>query len=548
MLHRAWPGTGLRAFALLLLPALLALALPTPAAAQAFNEVRYFNQCQLFEARGDLETARQFCLNALQVRPDYPEAELVLARIEIGMGDPGPAESRLKRLRNRIDTAEPLVLLAQAALDNRHPGDAELFLREARGRLDEQGNIELEARVAMLSGRIMQSQGRYAEALSEYDHAIAADPLNAEFRLTDAALRLRLRDPAGAARQLTTYMTLTSDDRNPDVRSLLGRALWAEGDLAGASGHLATAHQLRGARNVAAQAADLRGLAIISYAGGDLEGGGLALRESFRRENFSGLLGGNSLLRVLLLLLLVAVHLIGESRIATSSSLEMVEGPRPWSVGQVYLTLLASLLIALLVTVLHGLATSGNALSLLTPGTGGDAAALFFLTFSVMLALLAWRYVQQSGHDAFEELFGDPSTATYGVGWGLLFLAATLAYLHYLPGGGRLGGFFLDYVQATPFVVAAAILLPLSELFFRPFLLTPFRRRYGAPIATVASAALYAVVLGTPTALLLLMGLLLADAWGRRRSGIEMVSAQLTLHVGLLIAVAASPWVRALFY
>ena len=52
--------------------------------AQGFDETRYFNQCQLFEARGDLETARQFCLNALQVRPDFAEAELVLARIELG--------------------------------------------------------------------------------------------------------------------------------------------------------------------------------------------------------------------------------------------------------------------------------------------------------------------------------------------------------------------------------------------------------------------------------------------------------------------------------
>ena len=516
--------------------------------AQGFDETRYFNQCQLFEARGDLETARQFCLNALQVRPDFAEAELVLARIELGLGEPTSAENRLRRVRNRIDTAEPLVLLAQAALDNERPGEAEGFLQEAQRRLATEANLELEARVAVLSGQIMQSQGRYDAALAEYARAIEIDPLNVDYRLLDANLRLRLRDADNAARHLSSYIQLTGNDRDPEVRSLLGRALWAQGNLSAASGHLATAHQLRGARNVDAQAADLRGLALISYAEGDFDGGGLALRESFRRENFTSALGGNTLLWVLLLLLLVALHLIGESRISASSSLEVVEGPQPWSVGQIYGTLITALLVALLVTVLYGLISFENVLALLTPGTGGDATALFFLTFAVMLALLSWRRVQMNGHDAFEELLGDARTVPYGIGWGLLFLGVTVAYMHYRPGGEALGGFYLDFLQATPLVVAAAILIPLAELFFRPFMLAPLKQRYTATIATVLSGSLYALAFGVPILLLLPFGLVLADAWGRRRSGWEPMMAQLTLHIGLLIAVAASPWVRSLFF
>lgn len=516
--------------------------------AQGFDETRYFNQCQLFEARGDLETARQFCLNALQVRPDFAEAELVLARIELGLGDPTSAETRLRRVRNRIDSAELLVLLAQAALDNERPGEAEAFLQEAQRRLNTQGNLELEAQVAVLSGRIMQSQGRYDDALSEYAQAIDLDPLNAEYRLLDATLRLRLRDPDNAARQLSSYIQLTGNDRDPEVRSLLGRALWAQGNLAAASGHLATAHQLRGARNVDAQAADLRGMALISYAEGDFEAGGLALRESFRRENFSSILSGNTLMWVLLLLLLVGLHLVGESRISASSSLEVVEGPQPWSVGQIYGTLITSLLVGLLVTVLYGLISFENVLALLTPGTGGDAVALFFLTFAVMLALLSWRRVQMNGHDAYEELLGDARTVPYGLGWGLLFLGLTIAYLHYRPGGEALGGFYLDFLQASPLVVAAAILIPLAELFFRPFVLAPLEKRYTGSIATVLSGSLYALSFGTPLLLLLPFGLVLAAAWSRRRSGWEPLMAQLTLHVGLLIAVAVSPWVRSLFF
>jgi hypothetical protein len=401
--------------------------------------------------------------------------------------------------------------------------------------------------VALLSGKIMQSQGRYSEALAEFDRAITSDPLDVDFRLLDASLRLRLRDLAGAAQQLTSYIQLTGDDRNADVRSLLGRTLWAQGDLSAAAGHLATAHQLRGSRNVGAQAADLRGLALIRYAEGDFAGGGLALRESLKRENFSSALGGNTLLWALLLLLLVAVHLVGESRIAASSSLEVSEGPQAWSVGQVYGTLITALLVALLLTVLYGLFTFQNVLALLTPSAQGDAAALFFLTLAVMLALLSWRRVSLNGHDAFDTLLGDARTVPYGIGWGLLFLAASAAYLHYFP-GSRLGGFYLDYLQATPLVVAAAILIPLAELFFRPFLMASFGQRYSTAIATLASGSLYALSFGVPIVLLLPIGLLLADAWRRRRSGWEPLVAQLTLHVGLLVAVAVSPWVRALFF
>lgn len=548
MFHDMGAGeTGRRRAVVPALALLLALLL-TFGNAQGFDETRYFNQCQLFEARGDLETAKQFCLNALQVRPDYAEAELVLARIELGLGEPFSAETRLRRVRNRIDTAEPLVLLAQAALDSERPGEAEGFLQEAQRRLADEANLELEARVAVLSGQIMQSQGRYDDALSEYARAIDVDPLNVDYRLLDASLRLRMRDADSAARQLSSYIQLTGNDRDPDVRSLLGRALWAQGNLSAASGHLATAHQLRGARNVDAQAADLRGLALISYAEGDFSSGGLALRESFRRENFTSVLGGNTLIWVLLALLVVALHLVGESRISASSSLEVVEGPQPWSVGQIYGTLITALLVALLVTVLYGLISYENVLALMTPGAGGDATALFFLTLAVMLALLSWRRVQMNGHDAYEELLGDARTVPYGLGWGLLFLGVTIAFLHYRPGGEALSGFYVDFLQATPLVVAAAILIPLAELFFRPFVLAPLTQRYTGAIATVLSGSLYALAFGMPVVLLLPFGLVLADAWGRRRSGWEPLIAQLTLHIGLLVAVAASPWVRSLFF
>jgi hypothetical protein len=78
--------------------------------------------------------------------------------------------------------------------------------------------------------------------------------------------------------------------------------------------------------------------------------------------------------------------------------------------------------------------------------------------------------------------------------------------------------------------------------------MAPLKKRYTAPIATALSGALYALAFGVPILLLLPFGLVLAAAWNRRSSGWEPLLAQLTLHVGLLVAVAASPWVRSLFY
>ncbi|HEX7000751.1 MAG TPA: tetratricopeptide repeat protein [Trueperaceae bacterium] len=529
--------------------AALALLLGTlsHASAQAFDENVYYQQCLRFEAGGDLETARRACQNALQVRPSFAEAELALARIELRLGDHASAESRLRRVRNSIRTAEPLVLLAEAVLAGGRPDEAQAFLQSARAALQEAGNREVEGRMQLLAGRIHEFSGRYDEAFTAYASAIAADPLNVDYRVADARLRLRLGEPGAAVAQLRSYLDLTGDDRDPEVRSLLGRALWAAGDLEAAAGQLATAHQLRGSRDVDAQARDLRSLAYIYYAEGDLEAGNVAMREALRRDNLLSRLGGNAVVWAAILLILVATHLVGESRIPSTSGLEVVDGPRYWSVGNVYGTLFGSLLIAFVAALAYGAFVHDNLLVLVTPVQSTDAWALFFITFSVFLVLLAWRRVTANGYDPMEVLVGSSRRPLNGLGLGLLFLAAMLAYLHFDPFDGALGGFYLDLIQLTPYVVAAMILVPLSEVFFRAFVIPPTSRRYDRRIAPLISAALYALTFGTPAALLFVFGILLAENFRVRPNATEALIAQLTFHVGLLVAVTASPWARSLF-
>ena len=540
--------TGTLAKAIRVLAFLASLSALSHVTAQAFDENVYYQQCLRFEAGGNLEAARRACQNALQVRPSFAEAELALARVELRLGEHASAEGRLRRVRNAIPTAEPLVLLAEAALAGGRPAEAQGYLTSARSLLQQQGNRELEGHLQSLAGRIDEFAGHYDAALASYAAAVAADPLNVSYRLAEARLRLRLGDPASAAAQLRSYIELTGDDRNPEVRSLLGRALWAQGQLDEAAGHLATAHQLRGSRDVDAQAADLRALALIYYAEGDLTAGNVAMREALRRDNLLSRLGGNSLVWIGALLLLVAVHLVAESRIPSTSGLEVVDGPQPWSVGDVYGTLLVALVLAFAAAFAYGQFVHGNLLAILTPVQATDAWALFFVTLSVFLVLLSWRRAAMNGHDPMEALVGSSRQPLTGVGLGVLFLAALLAYLHFDPFDGALGGFYLDLVQLSPYVVAAMILVPLAEVFFRAFAIPPLARRYDKRSATVLSALLYALAFGTPVALLLLIGLALGEGYRRRPNATEPLIAQLTLHVGLLVAVSISPWARSLFF
>jgi tetratricopeptide (TPR) repeat protein len=532
------------AWAALLLGLLLA---HTPAMAQSFDENRYYQQCLRFEAGGDLETARQSCLNALQVKPDFVDARLALARIELALGETSSAEQQLNRIRDATDTAEPLVLLAEVAVRGERYIEADALLQQARTRLSEKPNRDLNGQVSFIEGQLAQHRGRYSEALTAYQRAIDADSLDLEYRLAEARLRFRLGDAVNARDQLQSYVQLSGDDRNPEVRSLLGRVEWALGDRGAATDQLETALALRTSRDTVAQARDLRTLAVIYYAEGDMQSGGLALREAMRRGNLQTFVFSNALLWLLLLLLLVAVHLVGESRIANTSTLEVVEGPQPWSVGQVYGVLVASLLMAALAALVFSLVVYDNVLAILTPLQQTDVRAVFLLVFTVLLVLLTWRRVAINGWDPMDRLLGSGEQTVAGIGLGLLLLVATLAYLAYLPLGGLLGPFYLDLSRLTPLVVAAVVLLPLCELFFRAFVIPPLMRRYDAAIAVMGSAGLYALVLVTPVLLLFAIGVSLAAVYRRRSNGITPLVAQLVFHVGLVLAVAFSPWARSLF-
>ncbi len=517
------------------------------AAAQGFDADRYLAQCLRFEAGTDYTSAREACRNALQIDDERQDVQLALARIEVELGELGAAESRLRDLNGRFGGAEPALLLARIALEEERLLDAEARLAEARARLDEAPDRSLAARHAYLSGRVDEARGRVQEALDAYGEAISGDGLEVDYRLADARLRFRLGDAAGARTQLEAYQALSGDARDPRVRSLLGRALWAEGDLEAAGGQLENALALWTNRETAQQASDLRTLGFVYLGQGDLGRGTLALREASRRGNQVALLGGNALLWLLVLLGLLVVHLLAESRIESRSSLEVVEGPQLWSVGSVYGVLLLAAAAALAAGVGVGVLLYDNLLAVVTPHQAGETRALMAMVFALVALLLTVRTVRAAGWRTGPRLLGAGDTWAAGVLAGLALLAVTLAYLALRPDSPFFSDAWIDLSRVTPGLVGAIVLLPLAELVFRPFAYDALEHRYERNSATLIAAGLSTLVLTTPVLLLLPFGLVLTELYRRTRSGTLPLVAQLTLHVGLVVATVVSPWARGLF-
>ncbi|MDZ7708549.1 MAG: tetratricopeptide repeat protein [Trueperaceae bacterium] len=527
------------------LAALLAWA--PSAGAQGFDADRYLAQCLRFEAGGDYTSAREACRNALQIDEDRADIQLALARIDVELGAFASAESRLMRLVRDDGGAEASLLLARIALEEGRLLDAEGHLEQARVDLEGAPDRTLAARYDYLHGRVLEARGQVRDALDAYGEAVSSDGLEVEYRLADARLRFLLGDAAGARAQLEAYQALSGDSRDPRVRSLLGRVMWAQGNLVEAGGQLETALALWSNLDVAEQASDLRTLGFVYLGRGELGRGTLALREAGRRGNQSDLLNGNVLLWLLLALALLVVHLLGESRIESRSTLEVVEGPQPWTVGDAYGIVLLSVAVAAVTGLTMGVLMYDNLLAVVTPHQATETRAVMAAVFALVALLLTGRSVRRHGWQTGPRLLGQVDTWAAGVGVGLGLLAVTLAYLSLRPDAASFSGLWLNVSRLSPAVLAAVVVLPLAELTFRPYAFDALEYRYDSSTALFLSAALSTLVLATPVLLLLPFGLLMAELYRRTRSGTMLLSAQLTLHVGLVVAVLVSPWARALF-
>lgn len=512
-----------------------------------FNAGTYYQQCVRFEAGGDLETARQSCLNALELDANMTDAALALARIDTTLGNFSAAEARLRQIRDRTQSAEPLLLLTEIALKERRHAEAQSFLLTAAERLNVQFNSDLDARRRFLAGQLAERRGNFREALEHYEGAIVANGLELRYRLASASLQLKLGELDEAQAELEQYSQFTGDAFSPNLLSLLGQIKWAQGDLPGAARSLESAVMVRSSRDRLALAEDLRALTLIHYGSGDFQSAGIWFRRSLESGNLFSHLLTQSLPWLLLLLTLVALHLVGEGRVETRSGLEIIDGPDHWSVGNIYGVLALSALTAAGVTLFYSYAALGNMLAIFTPVQGGDVRALFYSTLAVVLVVGTIWQVQKNGWSPSETLLGSAGGIALGIGVGLVLVAVVLLTLNYAPNLPWLKGFPLQLSTLSPLVIAAVVTLPLSELFFRAFAIPALSRRYTPVLAVLLSGTLYALVLGTPPLLMLGVGLMLSEAYRRSKSGLAVVVAQFILHLGLVLAITFSGWAHSLF-
>ncbi len=539
-MHHTIPVTGSRwtqpiRQSLLTLGMLLALLLSAPTMAQGFDGDRFLEQCLRLEAGGDYVSARESCLNALELDPAGTDTLLALARLEVRLGELSSAENRLLQLRARVSTAEPALLLAEIALERGDMLLAESYLDGAAGQLATSPNAELSARHSWLLGLTLERSGEFQEALGHYRRAAASQPLEQDYYLSAARVLLKLGLPEAAVDELLQYRTASGQRGDADLHSLLGEAQWAAGRLETAASEYEAAFALRAGRDAEAQAADLRSLTAIYYGMGDVQGGNAALGDALGQGNLIRLLAGNSLMWLLVLLLIAALHLLSESRIQEHRTIEAVEGPQMWSVARVYSVLVVSALLGLVAVIAWSILVLDNWTAAFTPLQAGQVKALFLIVFSLSSVTGSWLGARKHGWRPAEILLGRSEHMVTGVILGAVLILLAVLWQRYVPTGLLAGNWHFELSRLSGLSLLAVVLLPFSELYFRSFAVPALDKRYGGNLAVLISAGLYALVLGTPVVLSVLIGFALAVAFLRTRSGLLAVTAQLVLQLGLVL-------------
>jgi tetratricopeptide (TPR) repeat protein/membrane protease YdiL (CAAX protease family) len=517
--------------------------------AQLTNPEAYYQQCLKFEAGNDLTTAAQNCRNALELDPSYTDATIALARILVAQGNIGEARSQLSGLGSNPEVS---LLLADIALQNKQLDEAAGHIRNAQGLLADAANAPLEARAYFLQGKLEEERSNFSNALEHYRSAATLDALKLNYRLALSDLLFSLGNLDVAKSELELYQTLVQGQdpnlaRNPKLLSHLGRVKWAQGNLTAAATDLETAVVQRGSRDGLNQAQDLKTLALIYYGLGNTRQGNLAMQAALGRGTSWLSFLGLSVPWLLVLVAVLALHLWGESRISSKTSMEVVESPQLWSVGHIYTSLMISLGVALVAAFAFSILRYNNFLAMATPWQSNEVRAVFVLILTLMLAFTAvWR-ATRNGWDPVERLIGSVDQSPVGVLSGVVLLVAALGYMTFAPRFGLEGSYYLNLAKLTPLIIAAAILLPLSELYFRAFVMPPLIKRYDRGLAFFIAAALSALAFANPLFLLIVVGLLLSEVFRRTNSGVNPLIAQLVLNFGLIMAVQFVPWVHGLF-
>lgn len=461
----------------------------------------YFARCQRLYQQGALESAQATCELALKSDPGHQPSLFLLARIHLERGDLDRAESYLGQLG---DEPEAKLLRARILLQ--------------RGRAAEVLKLSLPPgpEANLLTAMALKALRRYEEALRLAQNL----PPTPEARLFLAQLHLALGQPQEGLKILGPTLA----ERLERGRLLLfsGKPQEAIPLLEGLLPQLAAEPRMQ---------SEVLSLLVLAYLGqGQLSQGQAALKQLSALENLPARFLAWAWPWLLVFLAFLLLVLLGESRIEPLRTLEVVEDPLPGP-GSLYLTLLGSLLLALLLAAFLGKTLFANALALITPYQKELILPSFYLFYGLLL--FASLLLQRPFRKRLSALLGPWSSWIEGfwVGPALVLLLFFYGWIRDTLGLGTL-----------PLNLLAFLGLALMEPFFRGLVPLVLKERY-KDLHPYLAVLLFALAVPGPTFLLILLGTGLL--WAKERVEGTLGLALGWVVAGVILALFPALWLRA---
>jgi tetratricopeptide (TPR) repeat protein len=524
----------------------LALVVFSPlATAQLINAarvaIRNFNDCQKFFLQlQDPITAESQCRSAVQFAPEVADYHRLFARVLLELGKYGEASTSLANARQRQTTFEDDTIEAEIAFrQNQYDAAIVAASRVSNARAD------VLLRSYKVLGLSQQRLNKFDEALETFKKAVQLVPSDVLSRRTLAELYLK-NDPKKA------LAVLSEAPQKPlPLLADLGRTQWITGNLKNAIRTLEAVAAKPQAFTASERGTYQKALGALAYSyfgQGRFGDGQRVMNQMDSGGNWFGLFISRTLPWLLGLVLLLVLHLIGEARIEPLSTIEIQDGPRPWSVGTVYVWLFVGVLIGGVAALFVGNLVYGNFFAILTPFQWGVALDTFLSVTALVLLLLSLQTAINNGWKIREIFFAkaSPEAIVEGFAFGLLMVGITILYQFSARQLGTVG-FFTDMLNLRPSLIILFLVLPFAEVFFRAFAFYPLEKRYGGLIGGGIAAVLFALTLTNPVLLLLLLGAGLVLVVSRAKSVVPVMVAQFVFLGGLLLCLLYIPAIRNWF-
>jgi hypothetical protein len=488
--------------------------------------------CRKFYEQGNFLSAEGSCNQELAGNPQNAAAWRLLARSQLAQGSlkTGTARSSLDNAR-KYDLSDPEndLIAAEIAFGESSYGSAIGLAQAATS------NKSLRVRAYQVIANSYLAQGEEDTAMAALESLLLIAPGASAERVKLANL-LQPRDPNRVIQLIKQAPTLTAG-----LEAELGRAQWIAGRLPEAIKTL-QAVTVKVPELTDAEYTRSLGALAYAYAGqGQIEAAQkVVFQQLSRRTNTIETVLNAMLPWALALVLLLGLHLVGESRIEPLSTIDFQEGPSPWTVSNVYSILISATVVAFLAALLGGYLFKGNFLALFTPVQRDLARAIFYSVLGLVLAVNSILAARRLGWKPMEQLLAKPQgkdSAAEALAVGVALIAATLGYQYLTLSIPAIHQYHLSFnFLSSPLVVVPVLLLPLAEVFFRAFAVVPMEKRYGRGIGYSILVLLYAIAIAAPLPLLLVVAALLLFISDRAKSAQGALIAQYICYIGLFVA------------